>query len=141
MNSDDYEIIDLARVRPVRAGPTSFSNNAASSTTSGVRGSKFDEAKHVRSSQGKFGKKLNPVALIAARRSIEGGISKLAIGQNFELPGKVGWVKRTAGGYFIQGPSGFSASVRTLSAAVQAASIIIAGQVEKNPSIPGAKRV
>lgn len=135
---DDYEIVDLSMVR---AGPTSFSNNAASSATSGVRGSKFDEAKHTRSSQGKFGKKIDGAHLLAARRTVEAAISKLAIGQSVELPDKLGWVKRTPGGYFIQGPSGFSAAVSTLSAAVQAASIIVAGKVENNPSIPGTKRV
>lgn len=100
--------------------------NSVSSKGSGIKGSSFDEGKHVRTSGGQFGNKLSPVELNAARRQIEGGITNLRVGENYKLPGKVGWVKRTAGGYFVQGNGGFTASVRTISEAITAAASLLA---------------
>lgn len=100
--------------------------NSTSSRTSGVKGASFDENKHSRTSSGQFANKLNPSELIAARRQIEGALSRLRPGQTFKLPNQVGWVKRTAGGYFVQGNGGFVASVRTLSEAIVAAASLLA---------------
>lgn len=100
--------------------------NSVSARGSGIKGASFDESKHVRTSGGQFGDKLSPTELNAARRQIEGGITNLRVGENFKLPGRVGWVKRTAGGYFIQGNGGFTASVRTVSEAITAAASLLA---------------
>ena len=123
--------VDLAytgrsRLRQIRNIAYSTFGNAQSSGTSGIKGASFNEDKHNRTSGGQFANKLNPSELIAAKRQIEGGITNLRVGDTFTLPGKVGWVKRTAGGYFVQGNGGFVASVRTLSEAVTAAASLIA---------------
>jgi hypothetical protein len=126
---NEWEEIDLARPfkRAVRTGYSTVASQSAGTT--GVRGSAFSEEKHVRSQGGQFANKISPVQLMAAKRVVEGGITNLQVGETFELPGKMGWVKRTEGGYFIQGPAGFTASVRHLTNAVQAAASIIAGKV------------
>lgn len=92
----------------------------------------FDESKYLRNpGTGQFGNKFSATELIAARRVVEAGITNLAVGQTFDLPGDVGWVKRTAGGYFIQGPAGLAVSTKTLSEAIGAAANIIAGQLSR----------
>lgn len=99
------------------------------SKTYGQAGGGFDEAKHPRSPQnGMFAGKISPQELIDARKRIEGEVTNLQVGQTYTLPDNLGWVKRTEGGYFVQGPAGYSASVTTLSSAVQAAAIILAGK-------------
>lgn len=130
-NPEEWEVVDLGLLRrgKTSAGIDAGFQKSTSSVGSGVKGASFDEGKHVRSQGGRFGNKLNPSELIAARRTVEGGIANLQVGQSFELPGKLGYVKRTPGGYFVQGAPGVTASVRTLSSAVQAAAIIIAGKV------------
>ena len=110
--------------RKKTAYSTAGKNSSAKGT--GVRGSAFEERKHPRQQGGKFGTKLSPGDLIAARRRIEGLLSTLGVGQSVNLPNKVGWVKRTPGGYFVQGGGGFTASVRTLSEAIQAAAQLLA---------------
>jgi hypothetical protein len=122
------EVIDLGLLRRSRTSVFSTKGGAPSSKSSGVRGSAFDEAKHQRTTGGKFGNKLNPSEILDAKRRIEGNITNLQVGQTYALPDKVGWVKRTPGGYFVQGSAGFTASVRTLSEAVQAAAMIVAGK-------------
>lgn len=100
----------------------------------GQSGAGFDEAKHPRAPQnGMFAGKISPQELLDARKRVEGAITNLQVGQTYELPNSLGWVKRTEGGYFIQGPAGYSASVSTLSSAVQAAAIILAGKVPEQP--------
>jgi hypothetical protein len=120
---EDLDIIDLAIIARRRG-------TAPTAITSGVRGAAFDEAKHVRSGQGKFANKLSPSELIAARAVIEGRITNLRVGQSYTLPDRLGYVKRTPGGYFVQGSGGYTASVRTLSAAIQAAAVLLAGKVQ-----------
>lgn len=122
------EVIDLGLLRRSRGSSYSTQGGNSSSLTSGVRGSAYDESKHQRTTGGKFGNKLNPSEILDARRKIEGNISNLQVGETYTLPDKVGWVKRTAGGYFVQGSAGFTAGVRTLSEAIQAAAMIIAGK-------------
>lgn len=122
----NVEVVDLA-VAPKGNSPT---RRATYAERSGV-GTGFDENKHNRSpNNGQWARKITPSELIAARRTIEGGVTNLQVGQTFTLPDKLGWVKRTEGGYFIQGPSGFSASVRSLSSAIQAAASILAGNAK-----------
>jgi hypothetical protein len=106
------------------------SKPSGSAQAYGKAGAGFDETKHPRSPQdGKFAGKISPQEFIAAKRRVEESIANLQPGQTFELPDRLGWVKRTEGGYFVQGPAGYTASVSTLSSAVQAAAIIIAGKV------------
>lgn len=119
-------IFDLALLKQVRRTAYSTFGNAVSAKGTGVKGASYDEKKHSRTSGGQFADKLNPSELIAARRQIEGNITNLQVGKSFNLPGKVGWVKRTTGGYFIQGNGGFTASVRTLSEAITAAASLLA---------------
>src|SRR4029079_541834 len=97
-----------------------------SAVSTGVKGASYDERKHSRTSGGQFANKLDPSELIAAKRQIEGNMANLQVGQSYNLPGKVGWVKRTPGGYFVQGNGGFTASVRTLSEAIGAAASLLA---------------
>lgn len=123
------EEIDLAgSTHLVQTRRTLFSTlgNSTSAKGTGVKGASFDENKHVRTSGGQFGNKLSPLEMMAARRQIEGAIIALQVGQSYNLPGKVGWVKRTAGGYMVQGNGGFVASVRTASEAVTAAAALLA---------------
>lgn len=122
----DVEYYDLGLLTQKRFGSYSTFGNSASAKGTGVRGSAFEEGKHPRQQGGKFGTKLSPGDLIAARRQIEGLLSHLGVGQSVNLPNKVGWVKRTPGGYFVQGGGGFTASVRTLSEAIQAAAQLLA---------------
>lgn len=123
-------VVDLggssAHIAQKRRVVYSTYGNAVSAKGSGVRGAAFDESKHVRTSGGQFGNKLSPGELNAARRQIEGAITNLGVGENYKLPGNVGWVKRTAGGYFVQGNGGFTASVRTISEAITAAASLLA---------------
>jgi hypothetical protein len=92
----------------------------------------FDESKYLRNpSSGQFANKFSPAQLLAARRVVEGGITNLQVGQTFELPGDVGWVMRTAGGYLIQGPAGLRVGVKTLAEAVAASANLLAGEVSK----------
>lgn len=121
------EIFDLALLSRAPKGKGAFSvaGNAPSGLGTGVRGSAFDEAKHPRQAGGKFGAKISSVDLLAAKRKITGGLTNLQVGQNFTLPNNVGWVKRGPLGYFIQGNGGFTASVRTLSEAIEAAAALL----------------
>lgn len=125
-SDDDVEYYDMALLQQKRSTAYSTAGNNASAKGTGVRGSAFEEGKHPRQQGGKFGQKLSPGDLIAARRQIEGLLSRLRVGQSVNLPNKVGWVKRTPGGYFVQGGGGFTASVRTLSEAIQAAAQLLA---------------
>lgn len=119
-------VYDLAYLQQKRSTKYSTYGNSTSSRSSGVKGASYDESKHPRASGGKFGAKVSPSELIAARRKIEGGLANLRPGQTFKLPNDVGWVKREAGGsYFIQGNGGFTASARTLSEAIQAAATLL----------------
>lgn len=118
-------IFDLALLKQTRRIAYSTYGNSVSAKGTGVKGASYDENKHSRTSGGQFADKLNPSELIAAKRQIEGNITNLRVGDTFNLPGKVGWVKRTTGGYFIQGNGGFTASVRTLSEAITAAASLL----------------
>ena len=123
-------VVDLISgdIHPIQKRRVVYSTfgNSVSSRGSGVKGASFDEKKHVRDTSGRFGNKLSPAEFSAARRQIEGGITNLRVGESFTLPGKVGWVKRTAGGFFVQGNGGFVASVRTVSEAITAAASLVA---------------
>lgn len=123
---EETAIYDLGLLTQKRRVPYSTYGNAASARTTGVKGSAYDESKHPRQQGGKFGQKLSPSDLIAAKRQIAGNITNLHVGDSYTLPNKVGWVKRTPGGYFIQGGGGYTASVRTLSEAIQAAAALLA---------------
>ena len=135
-DSGGVEVVDLGGIGGKRGGsahlgltrrtPYSVAGNAASSTSSGVKGASFDESKHPRTFGGKWGAKVTPIELQAARRKIEGALTNLRPGQTFKLPNDVGWVKRGAdGSYFIQGNGGFTASVRTLSEAIVASATLL----------------
>lgn len=125
-SDEDIEYYDMALLVQRKKTAYSTAGNNSSAKSTGVRGSAFEEHKHPRQQGGKFGTKLSPGDLIAARRRIEGLLSTLGVGQSVNLPNKVGWVKRTPGGYFVQGGGGFTASVRTLSEAIQAAAQLLA---------------
>ena len=118
-------VIDLSLLRQMRGTVYSTFGNSTSAVTTGVKGASYDEAKHPRTTGGQFGKKLDPSELIAAKRRIVGNITNLQVGESYNLPDRVGWVKRTPGGYFIQGNGGFTASVRTLSEAISAAAALM----------------
>ena len=124
---EDGRYIDLGLLTQSRKrGIYSVAGNSVSAKGTGVRGSAYDESKHPRQQGGKFGAKISAVDLMAARRKIEAGITNLQPGQAFTLPNKVGWVKRMTGGsYFIQGNGGYTASVRTISEAIQAAAMLL----------------
>jgi hypothetical protein len=125
-SEEELSCYDLAILQQKRGTKYSTLGNAPSAINTGVKGASYDEAKHPRASGGKFGQKLNPSDLIAARRRIEGNLANLQVGQTFKLPGDVGWVKRDAVGYFVQGNGGFTASVRTLSEAIVASATLLA---------------
>lgn len=92
----------------------------------------FDETKHIRSPlDGKFGEKFSASQILAARRVIEAGIVGLAVGEIFKLPGNVGWVKRDAGGFVVQGPAGIREVTRNASDAVMLAAKILAGKISE----------
>lgn len=94
--------------------------------------SRFDETKHVRSPlNGQFSEKFSPAEILAVRRVIEGNITNLAVGQTYNLPGNVGWVQRTAGGYVVQGPAGMRIVTNILSDAIVAAAKIVAGKIQE----------
>jgi hypothetical protein len=119
------QVLNLALIRQ--------SKPKGSAQAYGKAGAGFDEQKHPRSPQdGKFAGKISPQEFIAAKRRVEESIANLQPGQTFELPDKLGWVKWTEAGYFVQGPAGYTASVSTLSSAVQAAAIIIAGKLPEH---------
>lgn len=128
---DGIEVVDLgfgsARLAQQKSTPYSTYGNAPSAKGTGVRGSAYDESKHPRASGGRFGQKILPGELIAAKRKIAGDLTNLQPGGTLKLPNDVGWVKRAADGlsYFIQGNGGFTASVRTLSEAIQAAGTLL----------------
>jgi len=124
---EDGRYIDLGLLTQSRKrGIYSVAGNSVSARGTGVRGSAYDESKHPRQQGGQFGAKISAVDLMAARRKIEAGITNLQPGQAFTLPNKVGWVKRMTGGsYFIQGNGGYTASVRTISEAIQAAALLL----------------
>lgn len=119
------EIYDLSLLTQRRTGGYTTVGNAPSARGTGVRGSAYDESKHPRALGGKFGNKVDPSTLIANKRRVAGNITNLQVGESYTLPDKVGWVKRTPGGYFVQGNGGFTASVRTLSEAIQAAAALL----------------
>lgn len=119
------EVYDLALLRQARSTAYSTYGNAASAVSTGVRGAAYDESKHPRQAGGKFGQKVDPSELIANKRRVAANITNLQVGQSYTLPDKLGWVKRTPGGYFIQGNGGFTASVRTLSLAIEAAAKLL----------------
>jgi len=125
LSYDGGQVIDLAVLQQSRKVKYSFAGNSVSAVNTGVKGASYDEAKHSRTSGGQFAQKLNPSELIAAKRRIEGNLANLRPGQTLKLPGDVGWVKRTAGGYFVQGNGGFVASVRTLSEAIVASATLL----------------
>lgn len=131
LSVDGVEVVDLAFGSPhlalKRTVPYSVAGNSPSAGKgTGVRGAAYDERKHPRQQGGKFGQKISPSELIAARRKIEGALTNLQPGQTVQLPNKVGWVKRMSGGsYFIQGNGGYTASVRTLSEAITAAAALL----------------
>lgn len=125
-SEDSVGVYDLALLTQRRRTLFSTYGNSVSARGTGVKGSSYDEAKHVRTTGGQFGEKVSAVDMIAARRQIEGKVTALRVGQSVNLPNKVGWVKRTPGGYFIQGNGGFTASVRTISEAIQAAAALLA---------------
>lgn len=93
-------------------------------------GRTFDESKVVRDFGGKFGNKLSPGQLNSARRIVQAAILNLQIGRSVNLPGGIGWVQRTAGGFVIQGEAGTRIVVRTASEAVQAAATVLAKKVQ-----------
>ena len=117
--------LDFSLLQQTRQTVYSTYGNSVSALGTGVRGSAFSESKHPRAFGGKFGKKLNPSDLIAAKRRITGNLVNLQVGESYNLPNQVGWVKRTPGGYFIQGNGGYTASVRTLSEAIEAAAALL----------------
>lgn len=119
-------VIDLGILVQKRSTAYSTYGNSVSAKGTGVKGASYDENKHSRTGGGQFANKLNPSEMLAAKRQIEGSITNLQVGGTYNLPGKVGWVKRTTGGYFIQGNGGFTASVRTLSEAITAAASLLA---------------
>jgi hypothetical protein len=119
-------VFDLGLLQQSRKTKYSTFGNSTSAVSTGVKGASYDEAKHARTGSGQFANKLDPSELIAAKRQIEGNITNLGVGESYNLPGKVGWVKRTPGGYFVQGNGGFTASVRTLSEAIQASAALLA---------------
>jgi len=124
--SESEKYIDLGLLVQRRSTLYSVKGNSTSARGTGVKGASYDEAKHPRTTGGQFGAKISAVDLMAARRKIEGGITNLQPGQAFTLPNKVGWVKRMTGGsYFIQGNGGYTASVRTISEAIQAAALLL----------------
>ena len=93
------------------------------------RGERFEEHKHPRADMtGKFIAKVAPSELIDARKTVEGILSKVQVGQTVHLPDKLGWVRRSEDGWFIQGPQGYSTTVQTLSSAIEASAIILAGK-------------
>ena len=124
-SDSELECYDLSILVQSRRTKYSTFGNSTSAISTGVKGASFDEAKHSRTSGGKFAEKLNPSELIAARRQIEGKMANLRPGQTLKLPGDVGWVKRTPGGFFVQGNGGFTASVRTLSEAIVASASLL----------------
>lgn len=124
-NGNGLKVIDLAILKQKRGTKYSTFGNSTSAVSTGVKGASYDESKHSRTYGGKFAEKLNPSELIAAKRRIEGNLANLQPGQTLKLPGDVGWVKRTAGGYFVQGNGGFTASVRTLSEAIVASATLL----------------
>lgn len=119
-------VFDLGLLVQTRKTKYSTFGNSTSARGTGVKGASYDEEKHSRTTGGQFADKLDPSELIDAKRRIAGSITNLQVGANYALPGKVGWVKRTLGGYFIQGNGGFTASVRTLSDAISAAASLLA---------------
>jgi hypothetical protein len=137
IESHGLRVIELAAIqsaqptaRPRKARTVRSSPNRAP----GASGSNkpFDESKYLRNpANGKFSAKFTPAELIAGRRLVEGGITNLQVGQVFELPGDSGWVKRSEGGYLIQGPAGIRVVVRHMSEAIQAAANLIAGKLRR----------
>lgn len=131
LSEDEIEVVDLGfgNAHLVMKPKTAYSvlgNAPSAGKGTGVRGAAYDERKHPRQAGGKFGQKISPSELIAARRKIEGALTNLQPGQTVQLPNKVGWVKRMSGGsYFIQGNGGYTASVRTLSEAITAAAALL----------------
>jgi len=125
-NDDEEKYIDLGLLIQRRSSIYSVAGNSVSARGTGVKGSSYDETKHPRTTGGQFGAKISAVDLMAARRKIEAGITNLRPGEAFTLPNKVGWVKRMTGGsYFVQGNGGYTASVRTISEAIQAAALLL----------------
>lgn len=131
LSDDEIEVVDLgfgdAHLVQKKRTPYSTLGNSPSAKGTGVRGSAYDESKHPRAGGGRFGKKILPGELIAAKRKIAGDLTNLQPGATLKLPNDVGWVKRAADGnsYFIQGNGGFTASVRTLSEAIAAAASLL----------------
>jgi hypothetical protein len=137
IESHGLRVIELAAIQS--AGPTARPGKPRKVRSSpnrapGASGSNqpFDESKYLRNpANGKFSAKFTPAELIAGRRLVEGGITNLQVGQVFELPGDSGWVKRSEGGYLIQGPAGIRVVVRHMSEAIQAAANLIAGKLRR----------
>lgn len=113
-------------VRSVVAGQHSQIRNRGTAIGSTAR--QFNENKIVRDPGGKFDNKANPAALAAARRIVEAAILALQVGASVNLPGGIGWVQRTDGGYMIQGSAGQRIVVRTGSEAVEAAASVLAAK-------------
>jgi hypothetical protein len=130
-------VIELAAIKSAQATARPAAQRKVTSAPNrapGASGSNqpFDESKYLRNpGNGKFSAKFTPAELIAGRRIVEGGLTNLQVGQVFELPGDSGWVKRSEGGYLIQGPAGIRVVVRNLSEAIQASANIIAGKLRR----------
>lgn len=113
-------------VRSVVAGSHSRIRNRGTAIGSTAR--QFNENKIIRDPTGKFDNKADPAALAAARRVVEAAILALQVGASVNLPGGIGWVQRTDGGYMIQGSAGQRIVVRTGSEAVEAAASVLAAK-------------
>lgn len=110
--------IELASGGVLRSGGASGSGQA------------FDERKYVRNpSTGQFGQKFNASQYNAARRYVEANVTSLQVGASYELPGNVGYVKRTDSGYIVQGGAGIVLPVKTVDQAIEAASALLAGKL------------
>lgn len=93
-------------------------------------GQAFDERKYVRNpSTGQFGQKFNASQYNAARRYVEANITALNDGETYELPGNVGYVKRTGSGFIVQGGAGIVLPVKSVDQAIEAASALLAGKL------------
>lgn len=97
-------------------------------------GKSFDETKYARNpGTGQFSNKFDSSdpAYIAARRRVEAEIANMAVGSSYNLPGEVGWVRRTPGGYMIQGGAGVRQVTPRLDEAVVMAAQLLAGKLKE----------
>lgn len=97
-------------------------------------GKAFDETKYVRNpATGKFSQKFDSSSpeFIAARRRVEAEIANMMVGGSYNLPGEVGWVRRTPGGYMIQGGAGVRQVTARMDEAVVMAAQLLAGKLKE----------